>query len=104
MSPPVSCYVLILLLCTAAHKTSAVSDDIERNVDSFVRNILSCRDVIGLSVAVVRMNETVLLKGYGSTEPTADGQEVTSDTLFELGGLTKSFTATLLGYLATENG
>lgn len=78
--------------------------ELEGKVDTFLRDMLSCRDIIGASLAVLRGNETLLLKGYGKTEPTEHGQDVTSDTLFGVASLSKALAATLLGHVAKQNG
>jgi CubicO group peptidase (beta-lactamase class C family) len=55
----------------------------------------------GMAVAYVRDGETVLAKGYGVLEA-GKKKAVDEDTLFEVGSLTKAFTAAALAILVDE--
>lgn len=55
----------------------------------------------GLAVVIIRGNETVHLKGYGTRRLGAD-KPVTPDTLFPLASCTKAFTSTLTAMLADD--
>ncbi len=66
-------------------------------IDALVANRMAAEFVPGLSVAVAQNGQTVLAKGYGyaqcATTSCTSGTAVHADTPFELGSVTKSFTA-----------
>lgn len=84
-------------LCPAA----AQADDAARiaaAVDAAFRPLLQAHDVPGMAVAVtVGGRQHFFQYGVASRE---SGQPVTRDTLFELGSVSKAFTATVAGYAA----
>lgn len=86
----------------ARSRRSLSAGELERNTDDMVAAILQCRDIVGLSLAVVKGNQTLLTKGYGRVNLEAEA-EVTETTLFGIASLTKAFTATLLGQVLTEH-
>ena len=94
--------LLLIISAQALLSQSAESGDVsdrnwlEASVDSFVESLLSCRDVLGLNIAIVKGNETLLAKGYGVADLDT-GRPVTNTTLFGLASLSKAFAATLLG-------
>jgi CubicO group peptidase (beta-lactamase class C family) len=55
----------------------------------------------GLSVAVVRNGELVMARGFGLADVAA-GTPASADTLYPIGSITKTFTATLMLQLAEE--
>jgi CubicO group peptidase (beta-lactamase class C family) len=69
--------------------------------DRFVEEAMAEWQVPGLAVAVLRDGEVVLCRGYGFRDPER-GLPVTPRTLFALGSVTKTFTATGLAILADE--
>lgn len=70
-------------------------------VDRVVEDALTAWGVPGVAVAVVRGDDTLVLKGYG--RKAADRPDpVSPDTSFPLASCTKAFTATLLGMLADD--
>lgn len=73
------------------------------SLDSFVQDFISCREVPGLSIAIVRDNQTFLSKGYGFAD-VENHIAVSNDTLFGVCSLSKAFTALLLGILLEEKG
>lgn len=77
---------------------SAVAVD---SIDAAVRDFMSATKTPGVAVAVVRGDAIVYAKGFGvvSLETTT---AVTPDTLFQIGSLTKVFTAATLVSLARD--
>jgi CubicO group peptidase (beta-lactamase class C family) len=69
--------------------------------DDWVNQALKDFKAPGVAVVVVQGDKVVLLKGYGMRD-TAKQLPVTSQTLFALGSVTKSFTVTTLGMLVDE--
>ena len=64
--------------------------------DDFVNQALKDWKVPGVAVAVVQGDKVILSKGYGYRD-IEKRLPVTSDTLFAIGSITKSFTVTALG-------
>lgn len=70
-------------------------------VDEFITSQLHAWDVPGCAVAAVRDGQAVLARGYGHRDAEA-GLPVTPGTLFAIGSLTKSFTASAIGALVDD--
>lgn len=64
-------------------------------VDRYVSELMKARGAPGLALAVVRGGKTVYAKGYGMSD-VENGVKATTDTVFELGSVTKQFTAALV--------
>jgi len=62
--------------------------------DSYVKSIQKDWQVPGVSIAIVEENKIIFDKGFGIRNKKMD--PVTSDTLFDIASLTKSFTTALL--------
>lgn len=76
--------------------TSMAATDLRKVVDSHVEPLMQQQGIAGLSVAVVNKGK-VQYFNYGVANKDKQ-QPVTQDTLFEIGSLSKTFTATLGGY------
>ncbi|KAK3599542.1 hypothetical protein CHS0354_006677 [Potamilus streckersoni] len=66
----------------------------------FINVTMSCRQVPGLTLAVVSGNQS-WIKGFGMADIDT-GREVNEHTLFNIGSITKGFTATLIAALLSE--
>ena len=77
--------------------------DTKRKIYDFVEKILSCRQIVGMNLAVVKDQQTLMTEGYGVVD-LEDKQPVNNKTLFGIASLTKAFTATLLGQILAEYG
>ena len=88
--------VASLLLCvTVASPASAQRPPrarLQRAVDSLVTNALAEGPVAGMSVAVVRGSDTVVMKGYGYAD-VENEVPATAETVYRIGSITKQFTA-----------
>jgi D-alanyl-D-alanine carboxypeptidase len=84
--------LLLLLVSTVARADK---------VDDFVKTQMQKQHIPGLSLAVIRDGKVVKAKGYGlaSVELSVPA---TRDTVYELGSITKQFTATALMMLVEE--
>ncbi|MEZ2220002.1 class C beta-lactamase [Rhizobium sp. RCC_161_2] len=89
--------VASLLHGTSVHAAdSSEQDRLERAVNDAIRPAMKENDIPGMAVAVtVRGKHYVFNYGVASRE---SGQKVTGDTIFELGSISKTFTATLASY------
>ena len=76
-------------------------DNMEDAVDRFVAAQMESQHIPGLSLAVVRGGAVVRASGYGSASLELD-VPVTPQTVFQIGSITKQFTATAIMMLAEE--
>lgn len=71
-------------------------------VQDFVENLMQCRGITGLTLAVVKGNET-WTRGFGVADRES-GRKVNSATLFGIGSVTKAFTSAILSLFINETG
>lgn len=88
--------VAIFVLST----TPSIAEDVPKDMANIIRPIIGKYRIPGMAVGVVDGEETyVLNSGVASRET---GSPVTNNTLFELGSISKTFTATLATYAQEE--
>ncbi|MEH0786830.1 class C beta-lactamase [Vibrio alginolyticus] len=86
---------------TFAKTELTVSSQLKSVVDECAKGLINEYDIPGLAVAVT-IDGKRYLYNYGLAD-VSKGSLVTNDTIFELGSISKTFTATLTGY-AQEKG
>lgn len=95
-------YLLLFVATVLALPAQAASQDEPlQGFERFVEAMMARWHVPGLAVAVVKDDRVLLTKGFGFRDP-GRGLPVTPDTLFALGSVTKSFTATGLAMLVDD--
>ena len=94
MSPSVK--TLLFLTFTLGAGTCMAATDLQKVVDDNVKPLMQQQGIAGLSVAVVDQGN-VQFFNYGVADKDSQ-QAVTQDTLFEIGSVSKTLTATLGGY------
>ena len=94
MSPNVRNILLSALFMSAG--TCLAATDLRQVVDDNVKPLMQQQGIAGLSVAVLNKGR-VQYFNYGVADK-VNQQPITQDTLFEIGSLSKTFTATLGGY------
>ena len=72
----------------------------DKKVDSAARNYIQKANTVGLSICVMK-NGVVRTFNYGETA-VGNGKMPDANSLFEIGSITKTFTATLLAYYVNE--
>jgi CubicO group peptidase (beta-lactamase class C family) len=72
-----------------------------KGLDSEIVHILKAYNAVGISVAIVENNSTVYSKGFGYRD-LEHKLPVTPNTIFPIGSITKSFTASLMGILEDQ--
>ncbi len=89
---------LIGFLATAANSGAFAADhsDLRRIVDETVRPLMAEQNIPGMAVAITIDGKSHFF-GYGVASKES-GQKVDEETLFEIGSVSKTFTATLGGY------
>ncbi|XP_002739582.1 uncharacterized protein LOC100371892 [Saccoglossus kowalevskii] len=64
------------------------------SLNEFIKTTMNCKNVTGLTVSLVRGDDTVFAEGFGSVR--LDGLDaVTNTTLFNIGSVSKTFTSTV---------
>jgi CubicO group peptidase (beta-lactamase class C family) len=80
--------------------SNPLATDLDKEVDAEVRNYMMEKQTVGLSVGILENGKTTFY-GYGETER-GNRQLPNEHTIFEIGSITKTFTAILLAYAANE--
>ena len=76
-------------------------DDRFAGMDEYIRSAMETWEVPGLSIAVVKDGETVLIRHFGVCERGTD-RKVSAETRFPIASCSKSFLAAALGILVDE--
>jgi CubicO group peptidase (beta-lactamase class C family) len=81
-----------LIAVTATGSRAQSSAALIQKLDSIAQSGVTEKRVAGLAAAVVKGNDTLLLKGYGKADLEWD-VAMPADAMFEIGSVTKQFTA-----------
>ncbi|WP_060507441.1 class C beta-lactamase [Pseudomonas sp. NBRC 111124] len=95
--PPVRLAPLLMIFSLA---TAHAAEPLQAQVDEVIRPLMKEQDIAGMAVAVY-INGQAHYFSYGVASK-ANGKAVTSDTLFEIGSLSKTYTATLAALASAE--
>ena len=82
--------LFLMLSMVSVGRAEDLTEDIE-GVVTFIEREMQEVSIPGLSLAIVKGDQVVLLRGWGVADP--DGRPVTPQTPFILASVTKSFTA-----------
>lgn len=74
---------------------------LDKKVDTLVRSFMARNNTVGCVLGVLR-NGNMYTYGYGETKK-GNGRIPDKSTLFEIGSISKTFTATLAAYLSQQN-
>jgi len=100
--PPLRLASLTLATALAlSNMTAHAADPLQAQVDQVIRPLMQKQDIAGMAVALY-VNGQAHYFSYGVASK-ADKKPVTADTVFEIGSLSKTYTATL-GALASAEG
>ena len=75
---------------------------VEEKVQKFVQKVCKCKNIKGLTLAVVKNDRIVMTKGFGYKNLETK-EKVDEKTLFGIASLTKAFAATTLVKILKEN-
>lgn len=95
--------IFLTALCIAppAVLPQVASDQIEQQVDAYLQSEIQLDKLPGLSLAVVRGDKVILTRGFGFAD-LEKKSPVTPETAFEVGSITKQFTAAAIMLLVEE--
>ena len=92
---------LIIVSCLYINKINCdIPQDTTDKIDAFLEQLLTCRDIVGINLAVVHKGST-FTTGYGVTDLKTN-VKVNNSTLFNVASVSKAFATTLLGQLLKE--
>lgn len=91
---------LALALGLASVAAPSLADSLQAQVDGIIEPLMREHDIAGMAVAVIADGKTHYFT-YGVASK-ADGQPVSRQTLFEVGSLSKTYTATLVAQASAE--
>lgn len=94
-------FLLLLAFCALCCAVTSTAADRFDGLDAYVAEAMEKWQVPGLAIAVVKDDELVLARGYG-TRQVGSQRRVTKDTVFSIASCTKSFTAACIGMLVDE--
>ncbi|HEY8999905.1 MAG TPA: serine hydrolase domain-containing protein [Mucilaginibacter sp.] len=83
-----------------AHTSNLMRTLTDKRVDSAARNYIQKGNTVGLSIGIIH-NGVVHTYNYGETAA-GNNQLPETNSIYEIGSITKTFTATLLAYYANE--
>ena len=95
-NPTIIAFALMLMFC-ASVSASGDGDDVDSYIETQMRNL----HIPGMSLAVVRDGRIVKTKGYGLANIEANSA-ATPKTVYEIGSMTKQFTAAAVMMLVEE--
>ncbi|HTD40347.1 MAG TPA: serine hydrolase domain-containing protein [Mucilaginibacter sp.] len=82
------------------HTSNLMRTLTDKKVDSVARNYIQKANTVGLSIGIIK-NKVIHTYNYGETTE-GNGQMPDANSIYEIGSITKTFTATLLAYYADE--
>jgi CubicO group peptidase (beta-lactamase class C family) len=95
------CVITLLLILTASHIATVAQSPDAATIDALMQEALKSWNVPGASLAIVRGNEVIHLKGYG-VKDLKTAQPVTPDTIFAIGSTSKAFTTAAMAILVDD--
>src|SRR5271166_4641447 len=90
-----------VLLFVLANAVAGPAQQVPADLDVYVAQAMKTFDVPGLSIAIVKGGNVILLKGYG-VRKLGDPTPVDENTLFGIGSNTKAFTAAAIATLVDQ--
>lgn len=93
--------LFLFLLCQSFTFAQATASSPLHNIDAYIEKTMSDWRIPGLSIAVVKDDKLIYVKGFGVRE-SGKADKVDERTIFPVGSITKSFTAASAGILFDE--
>lgn len=89
-------FIGLAALFTFGVASAQPSDNYSHQADSICNKVFSEWNLPGMAVVIIKDGKEMLLKGYGKSEYSAQGKEITPQTQFVIASTTKAMTAALL--------
>lgn len=97
---PIPCLHLAIVLGLAAATGQSLADPLQKQVDQIIQPLMREHDIVGMAVGVITDGEEHYFT-YGVASK-AKARPVNRDTLFEVGSLSKTYTATLVALASAQ--
>ncbi len=98
-----SSIVFLILLAIPSNAAAPLPQNFDLpGIDRYIASWVAEKGLVGLSVAIVKDGQPVLIKGYGRTATSAPLRPITSETRFAIGSVTKQFTCACVLLLAED--
>jgi CubicO group peptidase (beta-lactamase class C family) len=89
------------------HQIASPASEVARKAlpefDNYVASAMQAVGIPGLAIAVVKDDKVIYARGYGTRNASRPLELVTPETVFGIGSVTKSFTATAMAMLVDEH-
>lgn len=98
-------FSLFLLLWIPVCSFAQIDRDqqaIIKNIDSYIEQVRTDWKIPGMGVVFIKDDSVIFSKGYGVKNLSKPDEKVDSHTLFQIGSVSKSFTAAVLAQLVDE--
>ena len=93
---------LTIMVTTSIAWGASLDPEIIEKINAFAEQVVSCRNIAGMSVSAVKDGEVVYSNGFGVIDLESK-RPVTPETLFGIASVSKQFTTTLLGKFLHDN-
>ena len=97
--------ILIFSLCSVLSLTLAAQtvnqEEILKNIESYTQKVIKEWQIQGMALSIVKEGQIIYAKGFGEKE-SGKGNPVDEHTAFQIGSVSKSFTAALMAMLVDE--
>src|SRR5690348_17173099 len=93
--------LFFLISCSKSPQTAHTNSSLEQRVDSLVKKDIDSARAAGIAIGVFKGSEKLLLKSYGYADLEHD-VKLPVDASFEIGSVTKQFTAVALLLLVEQ--
>jgi len=78
-------------------------EDILKNVDQYIEKVQNEWKIPGMAVAIIKDNKVIHAKGFGLKDLSKPDDKVDPNTIFQIGSISKSFTAAVMAQLVDQN-
>ena len=93
--------IILSVACSKQESASGDNGELERKVDDLVKPYFEGPKIAGIAIGVFKGNEKILLKSYGFADLEFE-VKLPTDASFEIGSVTKQFTAAATLQLAEQ--
>ena len=94
-------FVLCALFTLTLFAQTVHQEEILKNIETYTQQVMKEWQIPGLALSIVKDNQIIFAKGFGEKE-LGKGKPVDEHTAFQIGSVSKSFTATLIAMLVDE--